>query len=395
MLSSSPHLPRIENADLSSKRVLLRIEAEPALDHSGAVSNPLPLLNILPTIHFLLQRKASVLILSHASHPQNKKPLDLEALAKYLGQLLEQKVGYAASSILKGEGEQRPEKLFPQPVTLLENLDFYPGEKKGEQGFAAQLSKLGEVYVNEARSANSQKYASLTLLPKLLPSYAGLGLYGEWEFLQSLMSKNRLHLVLGGLRLAEKLELIKKLISRIDSLMIAGGLSYNFMRSRAMPVGRSLCEEELDVPAFQLMERAELEQVHTILPIDHALAKHIRPDASCKISARIPEDLMGLDIGPKTLGLFEKELKQASNILWYGPLGVTELKKFSWASCKLAKFLAKSKAPVCAIGKDTTELIHSMGKAGAYEYLEPDSHFVLDVLKQKAFPGLLALSKQG
>ena len=389
MLKPRPHLARLENAQLSSKRVLLRIEAEPCLDQSAAVSNPIPLLNILPTIHFLRQRGASVLILTHASHVQSKKALELHALAKYLSEALEQPVGYIVSPFK----DNNIEKAFSQPVTLLENLDCSPQERNGEKDFASQLANLGEIYINEARSANSKQYASLVHLPKLMPSYAGLALHKEWEFLQSLLDKNKAHVLLGGISLGKKLDFLKKFISRIDSLMIGGGLSYSFLYSRAVPIGRSLHEEQLDVPAFQFIEKAELEQVKTILPLDHLLAKQIDPDAACKISARIPEDLMGVDIGPKTLSLFEKELKQASTVLWYGPLGVTEVKKFSRASHKLAKLLAKSKARVFAVGRDTTTLIHSLGKAKNYEYLEPDSQFVLDVLEQRPLPGIAALAQ--
>ena len=288
------------------------------------------------------------------------------------------------------------ENAPPKHLALLENLDaFKKGEKNNDKGFAQQLATLGDIYVNEARSANQEQRASLVYLPKLLPAYPGVTLFRELEFLQFIQEKknNSLYFILGGMNLQKKILLLRRFIDHLSGLLLGGGIAYSFLHSLAIPVGNSWRERELEVEAFQLLQKADMELVDTVLPIDHLIAQERDESAPSKVSSRIPEHWMGMDLGPKTITKFSKSLAKAKNVLWYGPTGITEIKKFGSSSQALAKSLAKSKARVCAVGEDTTAVVYSNGWQRDYEHLEPDSDFVIAVLSKASLPGLTALHR--
>ncbi len=407
------HLQRLENAQVTDKRVLVRIDAKGLIDHNGNISNPIVFDKILPTLEILIQRKASILLLTHVSHSHfdSEQAVSLESLANYITHKLKKPVHYLrgplpfgaknGKRVGKGNGKHAStdqaaghiEQTLGKDLILLENLAAYKEERQNSPDFARGLASLGDIYVNESRGANREQYASIVSLPKLIPAYAGVALFDELEFLQSLREKNQngVYLVLGGTGIEKKVTLLRSCMTHLRGLILGGGIAYSFLHSRAVPVGKSLREEQMEVLAFQLIEKAELQRVETFMPRDHIIAKQIRSDASTKSSAKISDDWIGVDVGSKSLGIYQKALSKASIVLWYGPLGVNEIKKFSKSSDGLARFLAKSKARVCALGDDTTKLIASTGKSSRYDYLEPDSDFVMDILSGNPLPGLLAL----
>ena len=385
--------PRIENAQLNSKRALLRIEGTGILDQNSVIYNPIPLLAVIPTIKFLLQRGASVLILTNTSDKIKPQADELHALIEYFSKELNQTVDYIRDPFAEQALGGGSNKL--SQVAVLENLDFYPEERSNKHSFAKKLAKLGDVYVNDARSANGYEYASVVELTKLLPSFIGLGLHQRLLLLKSLMDtqRDKFCLIVGGVNLDKKLSFLSKCVTRVNTILIGGGIAYGFLYSRAIPIGRSLREADLDVPAFQFLEKANFEKVKVALPTDHLLSKSIDADASCKNSSSIPQDWLGVEIGNKTLKYFESLVKKEPLIVWYGPLGVTELDKYSRGSFRLAKTLAKSKGQVFAIGDETCRLIYSTAKHQNYDCLESNSEFVLKVLLDVPLPGIIAIQE--
>ncbi len=387
---------RLENAQVNGKRVIVRIDVNGCIEENlGSVIYPVYLLAILPTLEFLLERGAFILICTHAVHSKTKTPIKLDRLAHEISKLLSLPVKYG-SKFLEEKAKDKLE--ISDRITFLENLAIYPQESEGDENFAKRMASLGDFYVNEARSGNSQNYSSISKLPKYLPAYPGYVLYREIDFFRSLLDikQKKICLVLGGVGLEKKLDLIKTILNRIDSLLICGGLSYTFLYSRAISVGASLCEDYLGVPAFQLMEKAELSKINMLFPIDHILSREILMKHSVKRSNQISDGWTGVDVGPKTLSKFQKTLKGASTILWYGPLGCSEVQKFRSGSLNFAKYLAKSKASTCVIGSETTSIALSIGekKINAYNYIEPDSQFFLDILSESSMPGLSVLQNK-
>ncbi len=384
-----PSYPRLENASLNGKRVLLRIDASKAFDSTGTIANKLAILSILPTIEFILNKGARIILLVSAS--QNSKLFEIHEIAPLLEKELKQKVEFVPDFLTKNAKIEIEKNT--SPILVFESLNKFPQEAKNEKEFARTLASFGDIYVNEARSSNYLESASIVTLPTLLPSYLGIVLHRELEFLEQILQKNKQRpiLILGGMDLEKKLDFLKRFLTYFKAILIGGGIGYTFLDSRAIPVGNSFKDVALGVPAFQLTEKAELELVKFLLPIDHIIANDLSPKAKTKTTTSIPKDWTGVDIGPKSLALFEKSLVDASSIFWYGTMGMTEIKNFNQGTQALVHILAKSKLPKFACGLDTTTSIYNSGKYKNFDFIEVDSDFTLKVLYKKKMPGIEVL----
>jgi phosphoglycerate kinase len=381
-------LPRLENAQVTDRQVLVRTDFTAALDSAGQVTAGSLLEFLKPTLELLLNRGASVVIAAHSGQP-GAAP-SLEHVAPALSELLGMEVQFIRA--LPGEAGHR----FAGRVTLLENLLTHSGEIKGDKNFAKTLAGLADLYVNDSFGTCRHAYASIIHLPALLPSFTGLHLFKEKESLEALLSRNNkpFVLILGGVRLEQKLKLALRLLEKIDTILVGGGLAYTFLKSRAVPVGSSFVEKELEVPAFQMIEKAELSETEMVLPLDHVVAEQFSRDSKSKTVAQNarPERWMGLDIGPKTSARFEKALKKAGCVLWYGPMGAIEIDKFSKGTQAIAAALAKSKAHTVAAGVDTVRAVHATGLADRFAHLSADSATAVEFLLTGTLPGLTALA---
>ena len=384
-------LPRLENAQVTDRQVLVRTDFTAALDSAGQVTAGSLLEFLKPTLEMLLNRGANVVIAAHSGQP-GAAP-SLEHVAPALTELLGTEVQFVRE--LPAEAGHR----FPGRVTLLENLLTHAGESKGDKSFAKTLAGLADLYVNDSFGTCRHEYASIVHLPALLPSFAGLHLFKEQESLEALLSRNNkpLVMILGGVRLEQKLKLALRLMEKIDTILIGGGLAYTFLKSRAIPVGSSFVEKELEVPAFQMIERAELSETEIVLPQDHLAAEQFSRDSKTKNVAQtaIPERWFALDIGAKTISRFEKTIKKAGCVFWYGPMGASEIDKFAKGTRAIATALAKSKAHTVAAGVDTVRGIHAAGLADKFAHLSANSGTALEFLMTGSLPGLKALGTAG
>ncbi len=377
-------LPRLENAQVKDQRVLLRADLADVLDGGGRVQNTALLNALKPTVELLRSRGAEVLIAGHAGTP-DRAPGFAE-LATACTEALGLNVEFSEDGSIPAGG-----------VGLYENLFRVYGaaEAKGDGAVAKKLAGLADHFVNDAFGASAENYASLTKLPQLLPAHSGLALYKEVDALQALLNReNRpFVLILGGVQLERKLALLGKLIDKIDSIFVTGGLAYTFLKSRALPVGSSFVEKELEVPAFQMIEKAELSETEFFLPVDHVVAEGFSKDGKTKTVAAgaIPDRWMALDIGPKSVAAVEKAVRKAGCVFWYGPAGAVEIDRFQKGSRSLAAALAKSKAHTVAAGVDTLRIIHDSGLAEKFAHVSGNSAAALDFLLGRSLPGLDAL----
>lgn len=383
-------LPRLENAQVTDRHVLVRTDFTAAVDATTGQVASESLLNFLkPTLELLLNRNAKVVIAAHSGEPGTAP--SLEFVAPVLSKLLETEVEF--SQKLPADSNHR----FGARVTLLENLLRHPGESKGDKAFAKTLAGYADLYVNDSFSTCRHEYASIIHLPEMLQSFAGLHLFKELESLEALLSRNNkpLVMILGGVRLEQKLKLALRFMEKIDTILIGGGLAYTFMKSRAIPVGSSFVEKELEVPAFQMIEKAELSAAELVLPLDHIIAEQFSKDSKTKNVSQnaIPERWFALDIGSKTISRFEKAIKKAGCVFWYGPLGAIEMEKFGKGTRAIATALAKSKAHTVAAGVDTVRCIHAAGLADKFAHLSADSGTALEYLMTGSLPGLKALAE--
>ncbi len=389
MLTELKKLPRLENAQLGGKRVLLGVDYDDSLAFSSSPSGNPSLLPILSTVNFLLERGASIYIFSHSASfsPSN--------LATQLSKSLEREVD-CISFPLSTEARESHLNISQGNISVLE---IAKGTLEGSGNLSSlshDLISLGSIFVNEARRSNQMPISFLTKLPEMLPSYAGLGLFQQVEFLAFLSERKR-HpqtLILGGVDLESKLNLLKTLLPDLDNILVGGALAYTFLHSLAVPVGNSIKENSnLVTDAFQFLSGAELQRVHVQLPEDHITAHSLTGKFSVKKKHKILDNEMGVDIGPKSLLRFQKILSQSESVLWYGPMGLCKKGNPSISTQKIAKYLAKSSFQTFVIGRDTSLAVYQAGVEEKMAYVEPDSSFVIDVVCKKNLHGLSVLQR--
>ncbi len=381
-------LPRLENAQVNNRRALVRADFELALNAAGQVQFPAALHALKPTVELLRSRGASITLISHGGAPDDAASArqSFAPLAEPLTQILGAPVRLA---------ELANAEPAPGEITLVENLLQHDGERTATGAFAKQLAAKGDLFVNDAFGASRHTLASTVKLPELLPACAGVALYKEEDALQQLLNRDRrpLVVIVGGVRLGNKMKFLLKLMEKIQTVLVGGGAAFTFLKSRAVPVGASFVERDLEVPAFQMIERAQLAETDFVLPVDFIAADQLSRDAKTKSVAAngVPARWIGLDIGGKTIARFEKEIKSAGALFWYGPLGAIELEKFSKGNRAIAQAVSKSKAFRVAAGADAINALYEYGLADRFDHLCISSAAALERLSGARLPGLVAL----
>ncbi|MCE9598828.1 MAG: phosphoglycerate kinase [Spirochaetia bacterium] len=375
-------MQRIENLGVEDSRVFVRADLAGFLEEGKM---EVRISRILPVLDFLIQKRSIVILARHDSPRNGFLPI-ADQLSKSLGQ----KVIFTELAGLK----DAVASATPGQVVLIENLLKYEGEAKNEHAFAEQLWAVTDIYVSDSFGALAQSYASILRHPRNKPVAIGPRLHDILTTLQHIQTGKAkpFNLILGGNDFSKKADMIAKLLRPASSALIGGSLAYTFMKSRLMNVGNSIVDVQNEVAAFQLQEKAELEQTDFLLPVDHIAAERFSKDAKNKSTRDIPDRWMGLDIGPKTVALFEKVLKGSGSVLWYGPLGAVDFPAFSGGSRAVMKILSKVKAPIVLLGNDTVRL----GEEFTFEnaVLIPDGPVASAYLSGKHLPGMDILQKE-
>lgn len=350
----------------------------------------------LPSIEYALKKGASVILMSHLGRPKGQEPgLSLAPCAERLSEKLKKPVEMAKDCIGQ-EVVQLAADLQPGQVLMLENLRFHKGEEEPEKdpAFAAQLAELGDCYVNDAFGTAHRAHASTAILAKYFPGKSAMGFLMEQEIdaLSTLLKnpERPFYAIIGGAKISTKIGVIQKLIDLVDELYIGGGMAFTFLKAEGVQIGDSICEEpEL---ARSLLKKG-LSKLH--FPIDLVIANGFSNDAKSKIidaKAGIPEGWQGMDIGPKTIELWSKELKAASTVFWNGPLGVFEMAHFAEGTRRIAEILAKMEAKVIIGGGDSVAAVQQMGLGKKFTHLSTGGGASLEFLEFGHLPGIDALS---
>ncbi len=328
-----------------------------------------------------------------------------EADRQKLLQFLEKRLKTPITSIgdaLHRESRQKFKALGRGKVALLYNMLPPEGnqkekEQKGEiynSQLAQQLSGMIDFYVCESPTFCIQSADMIQKLAESKPSYLGLKLSRDVEFIKSLHSSQSrpLYLVIGGVNLRKKMELIYSFMDNIAALMIGGSSAYTFLKSRAIPIGNSFHEDELEIQAFQLIEKTELQEIELFLPTDHLISQHLGGNRDCKMAKRIPDRWLAIDLGKKSTATFIKNLRKAATVLWYGPMGMVETEAGAQATASLARSIGQLSIRAGAIGQSTVEQIVQANCAQHFETLIAESEFALRLLSNRPFPGLEILA---
>ncbi len=381
---------------LKGKRVLVRVDFNVPLDKERNITDDNRIRASLPTINYLIDKGARVILMSHLGRPKGEPnpQFSLDVVAKRLGQLLDKDVAFLPDCI----GEEVKEKvstLKDGEVVLLENLRFHKEEKENDEGFAKELASLGELYVNDAFAASHRKHASVVGVAKFLPAYAGFLVAKEIDVLSSLLEdpKTPFMAILGGAKVSDKIGVIKNLMNKVSSILIGGGMSYTFLKSQGYEIGDSLLEEDKIETAREILKDAERRGIKILLPLDIVVADRFAEDANAKVvdAKNIPSGWMGMDIGPKTIELFQNELKNAKTVFWNGPLGVFEMEKFSNGTNSIAKFLGELDAITVIGGGDSASAVRKAGVSDRMTHISTGGGASLEFLEKGTLPGIEVL----
>ena len=392
----------IDDLDLSGKRVLLRGDLNVPVAN-GKVTDATRIERLAPTILELCDKGARIVVMSHFGRPKGKivPELSLEPVADALSAALGGKavafapdcVGPVAASVVEG--------LEPGGVALLENLRFHPGEEANDAGFAGELAKLGDAYVNDAFSAAHRAHASTEAIARLLPAAAGRAMQAELEALTAALETpaHPVIALVGGAKVSSKLDVLGNLVSRVDAIIIGGGMANTFLNARGIDVGASLCEHDLADTVREIEARAQAAGCEILLPVDGVVAAKFEAGAPSRTVAidAAPSDMMILDIGPDSVAELNAKLADCKTLLWNGPLGAFEIPPFDAGTVAVAREagrLTRAGGMVSvAGGGDTVAALNHAGVADEFTYVSTAGGAFLEWLEGKTLPGVAALEK--
>ncbi|OFI05068.1 phosphoglycerate kinase [Clostridium acetireducens DSM 10703] len=389
----------IEDVDVKSKKVLVRCDFNVPLK-DGVITDENRLVGALPTIKYLIDKGAKVILCSHLGKPKGevKPELSLAPVAKRLSEMLEKEVVFAKDDIVVGENAKKSvEKMEDGDVVLLENTRFRKEETKNEDKFSKELASLADVFVNDAFGTAHRAHCSTVGVTKFVEtSVCGYLIQKELNFLgNAVENPERPFLaILGGAKVSDKLGVINSLLEKVDTLIIGGGMAYTFLKALGHEIGNSLLEEDKINYVRDMMKKAEDKKVKLLLPVDVTYAEKFDENAEPRISEGrdIPANCEGLDIGPKTADLFAKTVKESKTIVWNGPMGVFEFKNFAKGTMKVAEAMAESKGVTIIGGGDSAAAVNQLGFGDKMTHISTGGGASLEFLEGKELPGIVALN---
>ncbi len=391
---------RVTDVDVAGKRVLVRVDFNVPLAE-GAVTDDTRVRAALPTIRYLIDHGARVILMSHLGRPDGAPDpkYSLEPARLVLQNLIGRDVAFCSETV-GPEAEAAVARMADGEILMLENLRFFPGEKANDPAFAEQLAALADIYVNDAFGAAHRAHASTEGVAKLLPAYAGMLLAREVETLTGMLADpgRPFVAILGGSKVSDKFGVIERLIDSVDSLIVGGGMAFTFLVAKGVEVGDSIVEPDWVEPARRMLDKAAEKGVALLLPTDFVIATELAEDAESRIVGReeIPPGFKGLDIGPASVELFKGEIASASTIFWNGPMGVFELKPFEAGTRAVALAVASnSKASSIIGGGDSVAALKKFGLEDRVTFVSTGGGASMKLLEGVPLPGVEALTDKG
>ena len=386
----------IKDIDVTGKKVLVRCDFNVPQDENGNITDTRRIVGAIPTIKYLIEHNAKVILCSHLGRPKGevKKEFSLEPvqkeLAKELGievKLANDIVGESAKTLIQNmkEGE----------IVLLENVRFDKREEENDREFSKELASLADIYVNDAFGTAHRAHSSTAGVAEFLPAVSGFLIEKEIKFLGEALNnpKRPFVSIIGGKKVSDKISVINNLLDKVDTLLIGGGMAYTFFKAMGLNIGTSLCEDDKLDFAKELMTKAKEKGVKLLLPVDVVVAKEFASDAESKVVKidQIEDGWEGMDIGPETIKMFEEVLKEAKTIMWNGPLGVFEFDKFAKGTNEIAKMIGNSEAISVIGGGDSAAAIEKAGMADKMTHISTGGGASLEFLEGKKLPGIECL----
>ncbi len=386
----------VRDVDVAGKRVLVRVDFNVPLDAEGRVADATRIREALPTINYLRERGARVILMSHLGRPdgQVKESLRLAPVAEVLKQLLGAPVRYVRDCV-GPEVEAAVAALQPGEVLLLENLRFHPEEEQNDPAFSRQLAALGDLYVDDAFGTAHRAHASTEGVTHYLPAVAGLLMEKELDAFSRILDapERPFAAIIGGAKVSTKIGVLRNLLGKVDRLLIGGGMANTFLKAQGHEVGRSLVEpDKLDV-ATDLLRAAAQAGVEVVLPVDAVVVDRLEAEAPRRVVPidAVPPELLIADIGPGTVERFAQALADARTVLWNGPMGVFEVPPFAAGTRALAEVVGRLNAVTVIGGGDTVAAIEQAGCADRMTHISTGGGATLELLEGRVLPGVAAL----
>lgn len=391
----------VDQFNFAGKRALVRVDFNVPMNEAFEITDDTRIRAAVPTIQKILSDGGAAILMSHLGRPKNG-PTDkfsLRHIVSALSLAFNTEVKFAADCI-GAEAAELAASLKPGEILLLENLRFYPEEEKGDVAFAEKLSKLGDVYVNDAFGTAHRAHASTAIIAQFFPEakMTGYVMQAELENANKVLGNadRPYTAIMGGSKISDKILIIERLLDTVDNLIIGGGMSYTFSKALGGSIGKSLLEaDKLDL-ALQLLEKAKAKGVKLYLPVDNVIADDFSPNANAEVAeaGKIPDSWEGLDIGPKTREIFAEVVRNSQTILWNGPLGVFEFPKFAEGSKVIAQAIveATQKGAFSLIGGgDSAAAVNQFGLGNKVSYVSTGGGALLEYMEGKVLPGVAAL----
>jgi len=388
----------IKDVELSGKRALVRCDFNVPFADTGGISDDSRIRATLPTLEYMLGQGASLVLMSHLGRPDGAADMkySLKPVAERLSLLLKKEVLFISSpEVVDGEVRKAAENLGSGDVMLLENIRFRKEETKNGADFAKELAGLGDIYVNDAFGTAHRAHASTAGVAAFLPAVSGLLMEKEIKFLGDTVenAESPFIAILGGAKVKDKIPVLENLLKKVDALIIGGGMAYTFLKAKGYPTGKSLLEEEQVDFVGALLDEAKMAGIDILLPVDIKVAGEFKNDAESRIvdSDKIPDDMMGLDIGPKTIKMYCEKIIEARTAIWNGPMGVFEMPSFAAGTRAVAEALADSKAVTVIGGGDSAAAVLQFGLSDAMTHVSTGGGASLEFLEGKELPGVAVL----
>ena len=388
----------IKDIQFKGKRTLVRVDFNVPLDKSLNITDDTRIRAAIPTLRHIVDGGGRLIIMSHLGRPKGgpDPKYSMKPVLKRLGELLGRPVQFANDCIGE-EAAKLAKGLKDGEVLLLENLRFHAEEEKNDPTFAKALASLGDIYVSDAFGTAHRAHASTAGVADTLPAYAGFLMEKEITYLSKVTSSPERPMVaiMGGAKVSDKILVIENLLTKVDALLIGGGMAFTFLKAMGKEIGKSLCEAEQLETAKKLMAQAKSSGKTLLLPVDVVIAPEIKEGVAVQTVSvdAMPADQLGLDIGPKTIDAFAAELKKAKTVLWNGPMGVFETKPFDVGTRKVAEALTQLKATTVVGGGDSVAAIEQMGAADKVSHVSTGGGACLEYLEGKTLPGIEIFSR--
>jgi len=386
----------VRDVDLKGKRIIMRVDFNVPLDKEGNITDDTRIRAALPTIKYVLEQDTKLILMSHLGRPkgQVKEELRLAPVGKRLQELLGKDIIVCKDSIGE-EVKKIISGMQSGDIVILENLRFHKEEEANDPEFAKELASYADIYVNDAFGTAHRAHASTEGIAHYLPAVAGFLMEKEIDFLGKLLYQpaKPYIAIIGGAKVSSKIGVLEKLLEKVDALLIGGGMSYTFLKAKGFEVGNSLVETEKINLAFELIKKADEKGISLQFPVDNLVADRIDADARVKLTDTnvIPKDMIGVDIGPKTIKQYKKEIKKASTIFWNGPMGIFEIDKFAKGTIQIAKAVASAKGTTVVGGGDSVAAVNKVGVADKIDHVSTGGGASLEFLEGKELPGIKVL----